>query len=115
MPNLLTCITQLPCLPLGGQRSKTLWSLLDPTLRCTNSRRPPTSSLTPYRSSSPTTCHPSPSPCVKTSSGPSFLSMASALELPLPVGPTPLLSASSHSWETTLPFRPSASCSPHLG
>src|SRR6266702_5501477 len=107
--------TPSPCLLLGGQQRTTLWSQLDPTLWHINSRKPPTSSPTSYRSSFPTTPHPFLSPRMKMLSGPASLSTASPLELPLPAGLTPLLSASRHSWQTTLPFRPSASCSPHLG
>src|SRR6266702_2665907 len=107
--------TQFPCPPLGGQRRTTSWSQLDPTLQHINSRKPPTSSPTPYRSSSHTTPHPSPSLRVKMSSGPGFLSTASPLEFPLPAGPSPLLSASRCSWQITLPSGPSASRSPHLG
>src|SRR6266702_1260362 len=107
--------TRFPCLLLGGLRSATSWSWLDPTLRRINSRKPPTSFLTPYRPISPTTLHPSPSLPVKMSSGPASLSTASPPELLLPVGLTPLLSASRRSWQITLPSGPFASHSPHLG
>src|SRR6266702_4537886 len=95
--------TRLPCLLHGGQRRTTLWSRLDPTLRRINSHKPPTSFPLSYRPSCPMIPHPSPSPRVKMSSGPGFSSTASPLEFPLPMGPSPLLSASRHSWQITLP------------
>src|SRR6266702_3318214 len=115
MSNLPMLTTQSPCLLLGGQQRTTSWSQLDPTLWHINSCKPPTSFPIPYRPSSPTMPHPSQSPHMKMSSGPASLSTASPPEFPLPVGPSPLLSANRCSWQITLPSRPSASHSPHLG
>src|SRR6266702_475915 len=107
--------TRFPCLPLGGLRRTTLWSWLYLTLWCINSRKPPTSSLTPYRFTSPTIPHPSPSPHMKMSNGLASLSTASPPEFLHPACLTPLLSACRHSWQITLPSTLSASHSPHLG
>src|SRR6266702_2546966 len=93
----------------------TSWSQLDLTLRCINSHKPHTSFPIPYQPSSPMTPHPSLSPHMKMSSGPASLSTASPPEFLLPMGLTPLLSASRCSWQITLPSGPSTSHSPHLG